>query len=73
MAGLYRDILGREPDADGLLGWVGLLEGGALAPDEVTRAFRESDEARARDGRVPDTGDVADPDTPPPVDRAENE
>ncbi len=73
VSGLYRKVLGREPDAEGLLGWTGLLEGGALAPDEVTRAFRESDEARARDERGPRTGGVADPDTPPLLDPAENE
>lgn len=43
---LYRNILGREPDAEGLAYWVGLLDGGQAAPADVANAFYRSIESR---------------------------
>lgn len=45
VAGLYRDLLAREPGASGLAHWTGALETGRLAAGEVLAAFAASAEA----------------------------
>lgn len=45
VTGLYRDVLGREPDAGGLVSWVGAIEGGVGA-SSVADGFVRSEEAR---------------------------
>lgn len=44
---LYRNVLGREPDAVGLAGWTDLLASGRMRPAEVVLGFSESAEFRA--------------------------
>ncbi|MEM9561206.1 MAG: DUF4214 domain-containing protein [Actinomycetota bacterium] len=43
---LYRDILGREPDADGRRYWLDQLAAGRANPDDVANAFYRSIESR---------------------------
>jgi hypothetical protein len=43
---LYRDILGRAPDASGRRYWIELLDGGRAKPDDVANAFYRSIESR---------------------------
>lgn len=43
VAGLYREILGREPDAVGAAGWVAALRDG-MSRDEVRQGFLRSEE-----------------------------
>jgi hypothetical protein len=43
---LYQNVLGREPDADGLAGWVALL-GGGMTRGQVMLGFSESPEYKA--------------------------
>ena len=42
---LYREVLGREPDAEGLAYWQGVYADGSRLSD-IVRAFEQSDEAR---------------------------
>ena len=44
IATLYRTILGREADAEGLAGWVGQLQSSQMTRREILGAFIESDE-----------------------------
>ncbi len=44
--GLYRILLGREPDGDGLAYWVGLLDDGGARPPDVANGFYASIESR---------------------------
>ncbi|MEM7273233.1 MAG: DUF4214 domain-containing protein [Actinomycetota bacterium] len=46
VTGLYRALLGRDPDADGLTYWVDLLEGGEAGPPDVANGFYASIESR---------------------------
>lgn len=43
---LYRNILGRDPDPEGLAYWLGLLETGRATPADVANAFYRSIESR---------------------------
>lgn len=43
---LYLNILGRQPDTDGLQYWLGLLEDGRATPADVANAFFRSLESR---------------------------
>ncbi len=43
---LYLNILGRQPDSEGLQYWLGLLEGGRATPADVANAFFRSLESR---------------------------
>lgn len=43
VTGLYRDLLGREPDAGGLAGWVSQLQAG-MSREEVRQGFLASEE-----------------------------
>ncbi len=45
VAQLYRDVLGRDADADGLAWWTGLLDSGAMTRGQVLLGFSESQEA----------------------------
>ncbi|MHA6205828.1 HAD-IIIC family phosphatase [Dyella soli] len=42
---LYKTILGREPDPNGLANWVAGLSSGAIEPHQAVRGFAQSDEA----------------------------
>lgn len=53
VASLYRDLLGREPDAGGLNGWVTALRDG-MSREDVRQGFLQSDEYRSRHP-APDT------------------
>lgn len=46
VAGLYRDILGRSPDAAGLNSWVNLLNSGRASRQSVASGFYASTESR---------------------------
>lgn len=67
---LYRNFLGREPDASGLLYWNGLLSDGSHTAVSVTREFLNSNEHQATYkpivhmylaafNRIPDAGGLA--------------
>lgn len=60
VVGLYRELLGREPDADGMLAHLKGLEGGNTR-EQLRDVFLTSDEYRAR------TATPAVPTTPPSV------
>jgi hypothetical protein len=45
VAQLYRDVLGREADPDGLDHWTGLLDGGGTTRGQILIGFSESQEA----------------------------
>ena len=49
VVGLYREILGREPDAAGAAGWVAALQGGA-SRESVRDAFLASEEYKRLHG-----------------------
>lgn len=53
VSGLYRDLLGREPDAGGLNGWVAALRDG-MSREEVQRGFLGSEEYQSKHP-APDT------------------
>ena len=53
VASLYRDLLGRDPDAGGLNGWVAALRDG-MSRDEVRQGFLRSEEYQ-RKHSAPDT------------------
>jgi hypothetical protein len=45
VAQLYRDVLGREADPDGLAHWTGLLDAGTATRGQILIGFSESQEA----------------------------
>ncbi len=45
VSNLYRDLLARQPDADGLAYWTGLLDRNRANPDDITWGFFASDES----------------------------
>jgi hypothetical protein len=49
---LYRHVLGREADAEGLAAWTRAIDGGALTRAGALRNFAESAEFRARVSRL---------------------
>ncbi|MBJ7297269.1 MAG: DUF4214 domain-containing protein, partial [Dolichospermum sp.] len=63
--GIYRDVLGREPDGGGLQGWIDALERNFTLL-QIRNAFGHSEEAKGkvigiyRDvlGREPDAGEL---------------
>lgn len=59
VASLYRDLLGREPDAAGAAGWVAVLQGGA-SRESVRQAFYGSEEYKRLHGEpeTPAEGEV---------------
>ena len=46
VSGLYRILLEREPDSEGLAYWVGLLDSGEATPPDVAHSFYASIESR---------------------------
>ena len=46
ITGLYQDLLGRSPDADGLQLWVGIYNSGTFTRFEIAKAILTSPEAR---------------------------
>jgi hypothetical protein len=63
VSGLYRNLLGRDPESDGLAGWVNALNQGGSTPGQVAQAIWESPEHRGQEvdhyyqtilGREPD-------------------
>ena len=54
VTGLYRDLLGREPDAAGFACWVEALQGGA-SRDNVRQAFLRSEEYQSKHQVAVDT------------------
>ncbi|MEM7323121.1 MAG: DUF4214 domain-containing protein [Actinomycetota bacterium] len=46
VVGLYRALLGREPDNEGLTYWTDLLDSGSAAPPDVANGFYASVESR---------------------------
>lgn len=45
---LYRNVLNREPDPDGLQGWVDYYDAGRISKTDLVLSFTESEENRAR-------------------------
>lgn len=46
---IYRNVLEREPDAEGLAFWTNMLDSGQLARGELMLGFSESEEYRAKE------------------------
>ena len=48
VTGLYRELLGREPDAGGLAHWTGGLDSGTMSKDQVRAGIVESQEYKSK-------------------------